>query len=176
MFTVLSGLFRAFFEVCLLRRGPQDLPASSLLLAVCLAGYALGSVALAAFNLSPPQAILSGGLETLLLCLLSYLLLALRRVPRRWLQTATALAGTGVVLVLFALPLLAWALYLDARQGDVTIPALLYFVVVVWNVMVLGHIFRHALSTGLGVGVAVALVYVALNMALVEQIVPAQPE
>jgi hypothetical protein len=46
MLTDLSTLAKAFIDICLLRKGPQDLPNSSVLLTLCLIFYTLLDVLL----------------------------------------------------------------------------------------------------------------------------------
>ena len=46
MLTALSTLSKAFLDICLLRKGPQDLPQSSVLLSLCLILYTVINVLL----------------------------------------------------------------------------------------------------------------------------------
>jgi hypothetical protein len=42
----------------------------------------------------------------------------------------------------------------------------------VWNLLVAGHILRHALSTSLGIGVGVALLYALFSMQCINWLFP----
>lgn len=165
-------LFREFLAICLLRRAPQDLPASAGLLAIALFASGLGSFVIAVSSLDWPLALLSAGLEIVFMCTVIYGLLYLPGYASRWWQTLTAVAGTNAVLVVFALPLLAWLLNAQSREADPTIPSLLFFVLIIWNIVILAHIFRHALSIVMPLGVLVALMYYALSLVFINWLIP----
>lgn len=169
---MLFTLFREFLHICLFRRGPQDLPASTPLLVLCLLASILGSVVIAATSLTLPMAVMSAVAETLFMCAAVYLLLWVRGHAARWQQTVTAIAGAGVVLILLALPLLAWILAAEAQSAAAGLPILLFYGIIIWNLMVLGHIFRHALSTLLPLGVFVALVYYSASVIFINWLIP----
>lgn len=173
MLNLLTTLFRVFLDICLFRKAPQDLPASGSLLLVTLLASAAGSLILARSSLSWSGAAQSALAETVFMTGAIYLMLKLQNRPARWLQTVTAVAGTNVVLVIISLPLLLWLLSAQAGEFDATLPALLFLGLIVWNVMILGHIFRHALSTYLPLGVLVALGYYSLSIVLLNWLVPA---
>src|SRR5262252_1238382 len=109
----MSEFIRLYTQIALLRRGPQDLPASRLLLVLTVAGYL--AVNFLVSSVLPP-----GGrwLETLLVAtlftLLWYLLL-LRFAgrPERTLQTTTAVFGFQTVLT----PLVDSCAWLVRRLG-----------------------------------------------------------
>lgn len=169
---MLSALFRAFLDICLLRRGPQDIPASAALLGFTLVLYSFGSLIIARSSLDWAPAMQAAVAETLLMCGLSYILLQVTGLAARWIQTATAIAGTNFVLVIIALPLLVWLVYARANNLDASVPALLFLLLVVWHIVILAHIFRHALSRGYGTGVLVALGYYWLVLVIIDQLVP----
>jgi hypothetical protein len=100
----LLAIVHFFFELCLLRRKPQDLPASTALLAVVLVAGLLGGVLL---SVSAGAALLAGIGQTLLdfLLMLGVLHLALEFTDKlpRFLQTATALVGADTLVGIAAL-------------------------------------------------------------------------
>lgn len=165
-------LFREFLNICLLRRAPQDLPASDGLLAITLFASAVGSFIIAVGSLDWPPALLSVVVEILFMCVVIYGLLYQQGHAGRWRQTVTAVAGTNAVLVVFALPLFAWLLNAQSREADPTMPSLLFFGLIIWNIVILGHIFRHALSTMMSLGVLVALAYYTLSVIFINWLIP----
>ena len=153
-------LFRLFWEICLLRVRPQDLPCSASLLALSLAGYFAVGVLLALLQLPKGQAFPAALLDTFMLSVLAWVVLWSRGLSGRYTQTLTALAGSGAMLGLLALPLLSWQMRsLQTSDDAVTLPALLILIWTGWNLGVVAHILRHALSTLFVVGVALALAY-----------------
>lgn len=169
---LLSALFHAFLDICLLRRGPQDIPASPILLLFTLILYTIGSVIVARSSLDLAPAVQSALAETVLMCVLTYIFLRVFGLGTRWIQTATAIAGTNFVLAIIALPLLAWLVYARTQNLDATIPALMFLALVIWHIAILGHIFRHALSQGFASGILVALGYYWLVLLAINRLVP----
>ncbi len=150
------------------------MPASRELAVLCLLGYAASSFLLALATQSTQVAILSGLLDALLLAAISYALLLIWRLPQRWLQTTTALSGTGIIFSVAAMPLS----YLLANTGNNNPLALLLFLSVifllVWNIAVMAHIMRHALSSSFAMGVLVAMFYVWVITATINNLFPPQ--
>lgn len=157
---MLLTLFRAFFDVCRLRKGPQDLPASPELLLVTLVGYA-GVVSLLTLFSRPAAAAVGASLtETTLIAGINFALLSLRRMEGRWMQTTTAMAGTGILFTVFAMPFFAGLSAAGAGPGAG--PAFIYaglLFLIVWNIAVTGHILKHALSLPFPVAVVIAAGY-----------------
>lgn len=169
-------LIRAFFELCRLRLRPQDLPASAELLIVATAAYGLSSAGLTLISQSVPVSLMAGAVDSLMLLALTYAVLLLRRVPGRWLQTSIAMAGTGALLTILAAPLYMWLAHVGGAQGGGPSPAisLLILVIIVWNVVVMGHILRHALSFPLPGGILVSMGYVWVINATIAALLPGQ--
>jgi hypothetical protein len=160
-------LIQAAWDLCILKIGPQDLPTSPALLSLALLAYFITGAAVALLQWSSPQALLAALLDTVLFTVLCYVLLWTRMLGNRFTQTMTALAGSGSLLALIAVPLVYWQKQLGLpANGALTFPALLLFVWSCWNISVVGHILRHALSTAfaLGLGLAVVYAYILLQL------------
>ena len=169
---MLLRLFQAFFDICRLRKGPQDLPPSAELLALALVAYAAVVAVSALISRLPGPAIGSSMVETFLIAAINFVLLALRRFDGRWLQTTTAMAGTGVLFTLLALPLLAGLAGAGNADAAASLlyPALL--ALIVWNIAVIAHILRHALSVPFAVAVIIAAAYAWVIAAAVSGVFP----
>jgi hypothetical protein len=158
--------------MCLLNANPQDLPASAVLLGICLGAYLLVTTFMVmpiyGFSLSLREAIV----EVVLLVAYTQAVLRIGAHPERYTQTVSALAGAGVIIGLLALPL-AYSLYGSAFQGTSNAPTLFAYVLVfAWMLVVYGHIYRHALSTGLFSGMLVGLGYIILTSMVIESVFP----
>ena len=81
MYSIIHILFRAFFNICLLRIGPQDLPKSSELLAICLGAYTLVNFALALYAAPMLDAVLASAIETIVVTLVTMGLVKLNHHP-----------------------------------------------------------------------------------------------
>ncbi len=151
-------IIRAFVDICLFRRGPQDLPASSFLLYLTLGAYAGSNFLLALGTYTPVTAVMASLTDAALLAALTLSLLYLHGRGARVLQTLAALAGTGTVLAVLALPPIYW-LPVHTAPGELSLPSLAVLVLVVWSLAIIGHIIRHALGTRLIVGLMVAMMF-----------------
>jgi hypothetical protein len=148
--------------MCLLRTGPQDLPATQSVITLSLLAYTATSIVLSVTTQSFGSAVLYGLADTLTLAVLTYTLLMVRRLPQRLTQTLSALAGTGVVIGLFALPLVLIQ----------NVPPLLLLLITVWSLTVTGHILRHALNVSLPMGILASMGYLLASLALATLLAP----
>ncbi len=167
-------LVRLFAAICLLRAAPQDLPASRALLGFTLGLYLLFAWLLAIPAYGEARALQVALLDTALLVVFIQSLLFLLSRSARILQTLTAMAGSGCLLGLLALPLVVWG---QPSQAEEQVSGLLLYawlLLLVWNLLVAGHILRHALSTSLGIGTGVSLLYALFSMQLVAALFPYQ--
>jgi hypothetical protein len=148
-----------FVDLCLLRRGPQDLPASQVLLALTLVADLLVGVILAQVGgLSLGEGLLHGLLDVALVLLLLRVALGLTGRVARFTQSATALLGSAALIGVAAL--LPMALLPAAEGADPpALAVLLMLALIVWNILVAGHILRHTFGLTLGLGAAIALFY-----------------
>lgn len=162
----MGRLLQRFFEICLLRAGPQDLPASAFLLWFGLAAYFAVGMTMSVQNLDVLRAALLVALDIALLAALLFALLWSRDALARYLQALTALLGTGAILQVAALPILSWqraGLSAETATPALMIASLLLWVWLLWNLLVIGHILRHTLSTRLPIGVGLGLVYLFIS-------------
>ncbi len=156
------NIFKLYVDMCLLRAGPQDLPATQSVLTLSLLAYTATSIVLSVTTQSFGSAVLYGLADTLTLAVLTYTLLIVRRLPQRLTQTLSALAGTGVVIGLFALPLVLIQ----------NVPPLLLLLITVWSLTVIGHILRHALNVSLPMGILASMGYLLASLALASLLAP----
>ena len=170
----MNALFNLFLDICLFRKGPQDVPSSAALLKMCLLGYGLSGVLVLLISTPAPLALLQILLDMVLLSGLLYLVLIVYRHPRRFEQTLSALTGTGSLMGLLTLPLAIW---IDHQQsgGDIALPSTLMFALMVWSIAVIAHILRHAFETSIWLGALYALGYTFLYWTLAGWIVPQTP-
>ncbi|MDP1707762.1 MAG: hypothetical protein Q8L89_01595 [Gammaproteobacteria bacterium] len=150
----LLTLLKTFGNLCLLRANPQDLPAAPVLTVVTLLAYTLVSVGLSLPDLGLGRAALWAVLDTGVLAILTHSALLLRRFPERFYQTLAALMGSGALLGLLAWPIVA--------MQNVTAQ----IVMLVWNLAVVAHILRHALSVPLALGILASLGYFMAELLL----------
>ncbi len=164
-------LLQVFMNICLFQARPQDLPASRFLFFGSLIVTVItGLPSLLLATGTPGVALVAVLMDvTLTLLFLRWGLYFLQLEPR-FLQTATALFGTGVIFNLVAIPVQQTLAGAATGGGQAVVGGLLFLVLLCWNLAVNGHILRYALSIRLAGGIAVALVYYLLILMLVQQL------
>ena len=166
------ALIQFFIDLCLLRRAPQDLPASTALLGlVVVADLLITALVGLAGGLSLGAAWGQGLADLVLTLVLLRLALQLSRHPGRFLQLASALLGTGSLLGLLALPPLGLLAGAETR-GETSWAGLPLLILLFWSLLVTGHILRHGFGLRLGQGVLIAVAYNLLASTLINALFP----
>jgi hypothetical protein len=169
----MTALARLYAEIALLKRGPQDVPASWLLLAMTVAAYfainLLVNWALPAEG-DPWLAVLAIDIPFTLVWYTA-LLAAVRR-KERLLQTTTAVFGYRSVLA----PLTICAEWLIRRFGSEQawqVPLIVgYAAVVVWMIAANSHVLKAAIEWSMFQCVALAILESVTGGLVVVALVP----
>lgn len=168
----MKAIVRTCWQICLLRQGPQVFPRSWMLFVILLLVYMAADVVLfVAQGLRGRGLLPELLLDTALLLAFFALVLAIWQKLERFNQTLSALLGTSTIIMLVAVPLSLLATLLPASAGTQVVGVLLW-VVLAWNVLVTGHILRHALHTWLTLGIVIAGTYVVLNLVMFSVLFP----
>lgn len=165
-------LLQLFVQICLLRKGPQDLPASTFLLQLCIAVYVLSGGILLASEIVVLKALLQAMVEAGLLLLFLFALLRVFEKSSRFLQTATAAFGCGAVMTVLTLPILFWAQTLKDSGQDMELASFLLLGLLAWSFVVLGHILRLALNRARFTGMALAFFYMIASYQIMFRLFP----
>lgn len=162
------ALVQLFIEICLFRKGPQDVPASWLLFWPALMTYLLVGVVLLGLEAGWGLGAIEALVEATLLLGFLWLLLWFFHKSERWLPVASSMLATDVVISVPAIPLLAWAMVSPEWHGVY----LLLLALTVWHVAVVGHILRHALSQSWTVGLLWSIGYVVGSYQVMVRLFP----
>ena len=162
----MSEIVQLFAQIALLRRGPQDVPASALLLSLTIVAYVAmhGLVA----GLLPPISNWPAQLAVEVSFTLLWYAALLRLVgrPERMLQTVTAVFGFQTVLA----PVVIASVWLVSRFGaDATLRApvtLLWLALLIWLVAANSHVVRCALEWSSVASVGLVLLQLATGQML----------
>jgi hypothetical protein len=171
----MGALVNLFLDICLFRKGPQDLPASVALLKLSLFLYGLSGLILLMIDVDQLNiliAVLLTLFDIILLAMLSYAVLYVLGYLPRFTQTLTALTGVGVLLQIAAMPLAIWTRQELAARGSPEFPVIMRFVLLGWAVAVMAHVLKHAFSTSRVIGVLYAVAYIAISWTLFDWILP----
>lgn len=165
-------IVETFLRIALRRLGPEDLPDSGFLLGLAVLAY-LGCNFLAALPVIGAGPVLLRALaaDFALLVGCVWLLLRLSGHGGRFRRTLTALLGTGALLQACALPFNWW---LGAAAGQPALaPTVGIIAVLLWSLVVNGHILARALSVPYAVGLSVSIAYFIINYLVSAQAGPA---
>ncbi len=114
------------------------------------------------------RVVLSVGLPLLF----AWAVLSITRHRQRFLQTGIALLGVAVLAQLVLYPL-GSLLNMVGSDRPAAIPlGVLLFVGLIWYLLACANIWRAALDSGLGVGIAISVGYLLLSMVLEQQLLP----
>ncbi len=161
----MRALFDLFLDICLFRKGPRDVPSSTVLLKMCLLAYGISGMLVLILSVPVQVALLQMLLDLVLLAGLLYLALILHRHSGRFEQALAALTGTGTLMGLLALPLMVWIVH-QGPEGDSTFPSLLMLALMVWSIAVMAHILRHTFNIPVWASAMYALGYTFLSWTL----------
>lgn len=154
-------MIRILFDILRLRAGPQDLPAApglAFLLTAAYFGQALYTDRLLDGAEASPRSLVAIGFQLAA----AAVLLNVRGFRERLPQTISALAGTGFLLGIVSLFML---LQLDRDTPQPGL-ALAYLGLFLWSLAVDGHIYHHALSIKISLGMLVAVLVFTANFML----------
>jgi hypothetical protein len=172
----MKELIRLFTQIALLRRGPQDVPASTLLLGLTIVGYLavnfLVSTVLPPFAGPWPEHLIVD-----VVFMFAWYLLLLRLVGRmeRFLQTTTAVFGFQAVLS----PMLVasgWLIHRFAQDSVWQFPVtLIGLALLIWVIVANSHVVKAALEWSMPPSVALVILQLLAGNLLVMQLFPIVP-
>ncbi len=151
----MQTLFKTLYDIILLRKGPEDLPASAVLLviAVVLWCFTFG-LAYAVFEWLDSTRLVIAAAASLLAIGAYQLLLLITGRSARTLQTQTALIGCGSLISLVYIALLVLSGRFD-QQVAVALEIVAQLASL-WSVPVKGHIIGRAIDVHWYVGIVIA--------------------
>jgi hypothetical protein len=159
-------LLRHFFLLTCFKRNPQDLPASDAFLAIIVPVYLLTGSLHNSIHETFFRSSIIGILDILFLVFFVYLVLKMFNYPQRWSQTVTAMAGSGIILTLFAVPVSLGLVHYQDGSLYMLLAFLMLFLFA-WSLCVHAHILRHALELPFNAGFIFAFVYNLLSFMVI---------
>ena len=160
-------LLKLFFEICLFKKGPQDIPGSKGMLTLLIPFYACVSFLLLMLSSDGLNAAMQVLVEIMLILGSTWVILLLARKPARYQQTASALMATDALISFFALP--AMATLVGQGTGLAFIAIIL---LMIWHWAIAGHIFSKALEQPFTFGLGVAFLYILVSYQVMALLFP----
>jgi hypothetical protein len=149
-------IIKLLFDICLFKRGPQDLPHSVWLLRLLIAIYVIIRFLMLSMGTPWLNALLQVIVEVLLVVGFSWSMLYVDRRLQRFNQATCALLGTDALISFFAFPGIA---SMEIGRGG-WLAFLVILGLMVWHWAVTGHIIRHALGQKLVFSLGLAFLYI----------------
>ena len=156
----MKELIQAFTQIALLRRGPQDLPASRLLLGLTMMAYF--GVCLLVISLMPPQPGWEEhpGVDIVFWILWYFTLLRIAGRSERILQTTTAVIGFQTILAAPAL-VADWLMFRFAKDETWQLPVgLMWLMLFIWMVAANSHVVKAAFEWSSFASVALVILQI----------------
>ncbi|QGX40820.1 hypothetical protein [Permianibacter aggregans] len=159
--------FSLFFPICLLKKGPQDLPWSpALLLKACLLQWF--SSALLFLLLAPAAtAFFRASIAIALSLSVWSLVLWLSNRGERLLQVLTAVQGCATLLNIGMWPLM---FLMSTVSSNPAMALVLNVAMIVWSMSIHAHILRHALNWRYAFALTLAIALFLIRVSLFQQI------
>ena len=167
----MNAYVKVLVNIILRRLGPEDLPDSSFLLGFSLAVYLVLQVFLALILFGPSVILIKTlALDIALLTFCLWALLRLTGFQPRFRQTLTALLGTSALLSFLSAPFSLWRQYSINIEADPALPSTVVFAIMLWSLVIDGHILSRALSKPFGIGLIASVVYFFLHALVLSQL------
>ncbi len=171
----MQQIFKAFVDVFLLRRGPEDIPKSSILLAMAIGASIVVNFLFYAMVESEYQTDLFLEFATELVKIASYVaVLLLFGLVSRIMQTITSIIACNAIL---ALLLTATMVVSQAFMNNELHAAYVTVPIAFWLILVEGHIISRAIQlhwiTGIAIAVVIFIVQLGFYASFVEIAEPA---
>ncbi|HFE37844.1 MAG TPA: hypothetical protein ENK06_05420 [Gammaproteobacteria bacterium] len=156
------ALLQFYFQLCFLKNAPQDAPFSKSMYYFGLLAYYFVGVFLTSLSQALFVAMVVSLIQTGLLVFLTNILLWVRKTPERYEQTMTALTISGAIIGIAAMPIMSMV----GSLGGENIASIVWFILILWEAVVIGHIYRHAMEIAFMGGLGIAFIYMYLSFAV----------
>ena len=163
----MAELVRQYFYLALLMRRPQDVSANELTLPFGLALSLVTYVITLAALIGIGPAVLRAVADLTLTGAALYVALYLTGKSARFAQSFGGYCGAVAIVNLAALPL-----YVGQGSRAAESVGLGDFVLLVWNLSLIGHVIRHTFEVRLPIGILYAFGYVLVITSLLASLLP----
>ncbi|PHS68117.1 MAG: hypothetical protein COB23_09750 [Methylophaga sp.] len=153
-----------FFDLCLFKAGPEDVPASSWLMKITLVIYFILGIAIGRIDSTWNASLFISLADLLVMMLAINVLLRFRGFQARYQQTVTAMAGAGCCLGIIGFPVLVLFYQVGEQARFSSIAMLLMVGLMFWSLMVTAHILRKSLEIKPGTAAAITIAYTVLSL------------
>lgn len=145
----MKTILNLYWNICLFKRGPEDVPGLPVVLALTLLlNIVISLVVGIVFSKLPVSfAAVSLAVSTAVVGFLIYAVLMLKKLESRFRQTFTAVLGTDILITLLCSPLL-WQVNQRERAEGLTLPGTVLLGLMIWDLLIKGFIYQRAFGVG----------------------------
>jgi len=161
-------IIKSIFDICLFKKGPQDLPHSVWLLRIMFVAYLSVRVLMLSIHYDWLNILLQIVVDLLLVSGFFWAMLFLDRKLGRFYQVFSAVLGTDALISFFALPGIAT---IEIGQSGLWV----FFVMlglIGWHWAVTGHIINNALEKSLSFSLGLAFLYLLVSYQVMALLFP----
>ena len=164
----MSAIIKILFDICLLRKGPEDMPGSFILMSALVVASLLVSIILGSVVYNYQIAVI---LSTVgLLVTFAFVKILLINKSERFIQTFSAMLGVSVLIDIISIPVIYPLLSEKLDKNLAVLLWLLSIAVYGWFIVIYGFIVSRATSSTLGYGISVAVGYALVSYMIFELI------
>ncbi len=167
-------LLRIFVDLCLIKKGPKDVPESAVLLKMVFFIYFLSGTLLLSSSIGLIDAIIQSFLETVLVGLFMYVLVSFFQVKNRFNQAVTAIYGSGALMTLLSVPYIFWMDGLVKNENPIGVIGLVVFFIVIWGFIVMANIIRETVQKSFSISLLLTFCYLYLSYQLINIAYPVE--
>ena len=153
----MEALLRLFGNICIFKKGPQDVPASiNFLLILLLVNFIIENL-LGVLFYSLALSVFQSLASISVLFLFTWICLILFQYKNRFIQTVTAFAGISLFInIFFLVPLVVmWKMGVLVDNSF----ALINLLLLVWTLSIYAHVYKNALNVSFFLGLALSITY-----------------
>jgi hypothetical protein len=161
-------ILKLLFEICLFKKGPQDLPYSVWLLRLLIFIYAVVRFLMLAIHTVWLNAFLQIIVEIVLTIGFSWVILYVHRTLNRFYQVSSAFLGTDTLINFLALP---GILTMEIGRGG-WIVFVIMLGLIAWQCAVIAHIIHNALDQKLMFSFGLAILYLLASYQVINLLFP----
>ncbi len=164
----MSEIIKILFDICLLRKGPEDMPSSSILMSALVVVSLLVSIILGSVVYNYQIAVLLNIVG--LLVTFAFVKILLINKSERFIQTFSSMLGVSVLIDIISIPVIYPLLSEKLDKNLAVLFWLLSIAVYGWFVVIFGFIVSRAISSTLGYGISIAVGYALVSYMIFELI------
>lgn len=160
----LIDLYRRAVQLCLFRMGPADMPAGQAVMLWSAFIYFITSIFTAQLTVDGFAASIAlAVIETVIFIVVVVGVLTIWQKQERTVKTITAMMSSGTVMGVVGFPLLM-QIPKDIAAEVSTGMSFILLAFVLWSLMIMAHIFRHAMDIKPGLAAVVSVVVLVAMM------------